>query len=259
MEKASKSKNISAVLSVESTAIYNGLPLSTIIVDSTGSVVLINREAKKYLFNSNKDERIENIDINSIVVSDMSGVAFSLINNLKTDETKIRKALVRIVDGRVICVDLYISPVDSNPQIYQIQFVESDEKNHLVVSELVSLYTKEVLKLRPYLNKPGKQLLSQLVINEISTGIEKSKLNKRSQLELLNEQFVAKLSSEFPQLSHNELILCGFFSQKLTIDEIATITGKTSNCLRVSFHRIVRKSGFSNMKTLLLKLEELVK
>lgn len=257
MEKAIKNKNTSVVLSPEMTAVFNQLPLPTIIVDSAGVVVLINKEAKKYLFISNEDVRTQYVDINKIIVSDISGAVFTVDEAYLQDEVKVHKALVRIVDGRVICVDLYISPLEFNSTMFQIQFVESNEQNQLVLSDLVNSYSKEVLRLRPYLNKPGKEMLAQLVFNEISLGVEKNKLNRRIQLELVNNQLVSKLAKEFPQLSNNDLILCGFFSQKLTIDEVAAVTGKTSNCLRVSLHRIVRKTAFKSSKAFLLKLEEI--
>jgi len=257
MEKAYKNKNASVVLSPEMTAVFNQLPLPTIIVDSAGVVVLINKEAKKYLFISNEDVRTQYVDINKIIVSDISGAVFIVDEAYLQDEVKVHKALVRIVDGRVICVDLYISPLEFNSTMFQIQFVESNEQNQLVLSDLVNSYSKEVLRLRPYLNKPGKEMLAQLVFNEISSGVEKNKLNKRIQLELINSQLRSKLAKEFPQLSNNDLTLCGFFSQKLTIDEVAAVTGKTSNCLRVSFHRIVRKTAFKSSKAFLLKLEEI--
>lgn len=257
MDKTYKNKTTSVVLSPEMTAVFNQLPLPTIIVNSVGAVVLINNEAKKYLLISNEDVSTEYFDLNKIIISDISGTIFTLDESYLHDEVKVRKALVRIVDGRVICVDLYISPLAFNSKIFQIQFVESIDQNQLVLSDLVNLYSKEVLRLRPYLNKPGKEMLAQLVFNEISLGVEKNMLNKRIQLELINDQLVSKLAKDFPQLSNNELILCGFFSQKLTIDEVAAVTGKTSNCLRVSLHRIVRKTTFKSSKAFLLKLKEI--
>lgn len=259
MEKLYKNKNTNEVLNPETTTIFNQLPLPVIVIKSAGDIVFINNEAKKYLCASNDDLRIQNVDITKIIISDVSGMVFTIDDVYLPNEVKMRKALIRTFDGRVICVDLYISLFESNSKVFQIQFVESNEQHQLLLSDLVNWYSKEVLKLRPYLNKPGKQMLAQLVINEVSMGFEKSKLNKRTQLELINGELVDKLAKEFPQLSNNELILCGFFSQKLTVDEIATITGKTSNCLRVSFHRIVRKANFSNTKSLLLKLEDLIK
>jgi len=56
-------------------------------------------------------------------------------------------------------------------------------------------------------------------------------------------------------LTNSELTLCGFLSLKMTIEEIASLTGKTGNSLRVAFHRMLLKTGFSTGKDFLRKLE----
>ena len=67
MEKTFKNKNASVILSPDMATVFNQLPLPIIIVDSVGTVVLINREAEKYLFISNENVRTQSVDINKII------------------------------------------------------------------------------------------------------------------------------------------------------------------------------------------------
>ena len=61
----------------------------------------------------------------------------------------------------------------------------------------------------------------------------------------------------FPLLTDYEISICGLLSLKLSFEEIASITGKTSNSLRVTFHRLLKKTNFTSGKELLRKLESI--
>ena len=242
-------------INTECIEIYNHLPVPTIIINSEGKILLTNRAAIKFLAIKESETLASEIYINEFLISDSSGTNAGIENIIKLEGKQ--KTLIRLNDGKIKCIDINASTMHMNTNLLQIQFTESNEVTQSRLLDLHQAFSKEVLKLRPYLNKPGKELLETLLFNEISTGIEKNKLDKRSQLELASNKKTDKIARHFPQLNENEIILSAFISQNLTIDEIALITGKTSNCLRVSFHRLIKKTEFKTSKEFLKKLRSI--
>lgn len=240
-------------ISPELVEFHNQLPVPGIITNSEGKILHANRASIKFLIIKESDAVSTDTRINDFLISDTPILNMAAENINKFEDSQ--KSLIRLKDGRIKCIDLYCSTLLTNPNLIQIQFTESNEVNQSRLLELLQSFGKEVLKLRPYLNKPGKELLETLFFNEITAGIEKNKLNKKNQLELISNNKTNKIASQFPQLNENEIILCGFFNQNLTIDEIAQITGKTSNSLRVSFHRLIKKTEFKSSKEFLKKLK----
>ena len=138
-----------------------------------------------------------------------------------------------------------------------IQFKETFIHSQDILNELSQAYKREVLRLKPYLNKPGKELLDQMIISNILDEVSKNKPTRPDQVKVVGEDRIKLLTDKFPQLSNSEIVLCGYLSLKMSIDNIAYLIGKTPNCLRVAFHRILRKTTYKTGKEFLRVLESI--
>ena len=121
---------------------------------------------------------------------------------------------------------------------------------------LLSLLKKlSILRLKPYLNKPGRELLNQILENnDVEEKLKKYKVSK-SNPDYVPKDRLDKIHYLFPAFTNQELTLCGFLSLNLTIDEVAALTGKTPNCLRVLFHRLLLKTEYSSGKDFIRNLK----
>ncbi len=118
---------------------------------------------------------------------------------------------------------------DINETIF-VQFNENIEpcSNKQTDPYVIALFA-EVQKLKPYLNKPGQNLLQ--------TISDKHKIKRN---EIYNER-MSIFIQQYPQLSSTELNICVLISLNISISEISFILGKTPNALRVTIHRIAQK------------------
>ena len=124
--------------------------------------------------------------------------------------------------------------------------------------EASNMFKREAQRLKPYLNKPGKGILEEILITDLADSIiNGGTTSMKKQTDIIGTNKMLKLAECFPDFSNNELVICGYLSLKMTIDEIAGVTGKSSNSLRVSYHRLLRKSSFKNSKEFLKLIETL--
>jgi len=68
------------------------------------------------------------------------------------------------------------------------------------------------------------------------------------QISKTNQDFFKKLSNQYPDLSQSDLRLCAFLKMNLTTKEIAKITSKTPESVKVSRSRLRKKLGLTHQK-----------
>lgn len=172
-------------------------------------------------------------------------------------EVLTKKILLRRLDNSITSLDIYARAFPETPNLILFQFTETSPKSHALLTQMIQTFRVEIQRLKPYLNKPGKELLDQIVYdNALETRI-KNLPNGINQLDIVSEARISQLIQLFPCLTNSELAICSFLSLKMTIDEIYSLTGKTSNCLRISFHRILHKTNLSSGKELIRILESM--
>jgi hypothetical protein len=123
--------------------------------------------------------------------------------------------------------------------------------------EASNMFKREAQRLKPYLNKPGKGILDEILITDFANSIVNGGTSMKKQTDIIGNDKMLKLAEFFPTFTNNELVICGYLSLKMSIDEISGLTGKSANSLRVIFHRMLHKTKHENGKDFLRLLENL--
>lgn len=237
--------------------LFQWMPISTLIIDRKGNILDVNQQALNFFGTESHETFLVKNHFSSLVI-DLSRSMELIVEIGSKKEVLTKKILLRRLDNSVICVDIYARSFPETPNLILFQFTETSPKSHVLLTQMIHAFRIEIQRLKPYLNKPGKELLEQIVSDNSLESKTKDFPNKKNHLHIVREERITQLIQLFPQLTNSELAICGFLSLKMTIDEIASLTGKTSNCLRVSFHRILRKTNMNSGKELLRKLENIL-
>jgi hypothetical protein len=233
--------------------IFDWMPVCSLIVDSHGIIMDVNQKAIQFFRATTKEDFIfdkQNL-ANMIVDSQRANELFRQI--YKSSESINKEILIRRFDKTISGIDLHACPFPGNADYILIQFYEKNTTNQIHIRELSQAFSREAQRLKPYLNKPGKNILEEIVTSDFSEGQN----TKNKPVVIISKERMEQLTALFPEFSSNELSLCGYLSLKMSIDEIASLMGKTPNCLRVSFHRILKKTSFSTGKEFQRKLESI--
>ena len=237
--------------------IFEWMPVCSLIVDLYGIIQEVNQKAIQFFRATTKEDFIfdkQNLS-NMIIDSQHTMELIRLV--CKSPEPVSKEILFRRFDKTIAGVDLNACLFPDNRKLILIQFYEKKLNNQIYIHELSQAFRREAQRLKPYLNKPGKNILEEIIVNDVAEDIVSNKLSKKNPVAIVNEERIKHLTAIFPGFSSNELFLCGYLSLKMSIDEIASLTGKTPNCLRVSFHRILKKTPFTSGKEFLRKLGDI--
>lgn len=238
-------------------SIFQWMPTCALVIDSKGNIQEVNQLAIQFFRASTKEDFIfdkQNIK-NMIIDFRRATELIDLIN--RNTELINKEILLRRFDKTIASVDLNASIFPDNPSYILIQFTETFPQNQSILNELSEAFRHEVQRLKPYLNKPGRDLLEEMVISNILDSVTKNKATRTPQPVNVGEERIAQLTKLFPELTRNELIYCGLISLKMSTSNISKVTGKTPNSLRVAFHRILQKTTLASGKELIRLLESL--
>lgn len=236
-------------------SIFQWMPSIAIIINIEGEIVEINQQAINF-FRFSKEQLTDKITIADIAVDNIR--AMNLIHELISENpTKVKKIIFKRLDKSIACVDISACYVPENKNLIFIQFIDNSPKSNILYTTILQTFKQEILQLKPYLNKPGKEMMEAIIGANTLQKIVSKKSTFLTNSELLNDDRIRSIIRLFPDLTYNELVLCEYLSLRLTIEDIATITGKTENSLRVSLHRIVKKVSISNGRELIRKLEDI--
>ena len=235
-------------------SILQYLPTSTLIISTKGSLYFINKQAVELFRCSSQEAFFEKDNIKSLIVN--LEYFSEMIDELKSsNKATVRNILIRRFDSTVVCANLFATLLPEDPNYVLLQLTEISAKTRILLTEMIQSLRHEAMTLNPYLNKPGKELLEKILTKTGINDAYSKQFGNQIQQEVLRESVATQLIDTFPMLTNSELTLCGFLSLKMTIEEIASLTGKTGNSLRVAFHRMLLKTGFSTGKDFLRKLE----
>ncbi|MDD5185308.1 MAG: PAS domain-containing protein [Paludibacter sp.] len=236
-------------------SIFQWMPTCALVIDAKGNIQEVNHQAIQFFKASTKEDFIfdkQNIK-NMIIDFRRATELIDLIN--KNKELINKEILIRRFDKTIASVDLNASVFPDNPNFILIQFTETYTQSQEILNELSEAFRHEANRLKPYLNKPGKDLLEEIIVNNILDSITTNKATRTSQPVDIGDERMHQLTKLFPELSKNELIHCGYLSLKMSTNNISKITGKTPNSLRVAFHRILQKTTVASGKELIRILE----
>jgi hypothetical protein len=241
------------------TSIFKWMPTCALIIDKNGIILEVNEMAISFFKASTQADFIfDKENIKNMILD--THRANELINSaIKGNKIINREILLRKFDKSIASVELNACLFPDDSKIILIQFRDSYLQNQNVLEDLSSSFKKEVLKLKPYLNKPGKEILDKIIVSNLLDEITKNKPAIIDQAKTLGEKRIEQITKLFPQLSNSEIILCGYFSLKMSVENISHLTRKSPNCLRVAFHRILKKTHFESGKDLIRTLQSLQK
>ncbi|MFT3751908.1 MAG: PAS domain-containing protein [Paludibacter sp.] len=214
------------------TTIFEWMPVCSLIVDKHGIIQDINQKAVEFFRAATKEDFIfdkENIS-NMIVDSQHANELLRMI--CRSTKPTNHEILIRRFDKTIAGIDLHARLFPDDSKLILIQFYEKNTNHQIYIHEASQAFKREAQRLKPYLNKPGKNILEEVINSNASETI----VPKKKALVIISDERMTHLTNLFPNFSNNELYLCGYLSLKMTIDEIAILTGKTPNCLRVSLH-----------------------
>ena len=229
-------------------SMFNWMPTCALIIDSNGIIQDVNQKAIQFFRATTKEDFIfDKQNLSNMIVD--SHRAHELIKLIAKSTDMINKEiLIRRFDKTIATVEFYACHFPDNTSHIFIQFAERKSHSHVYMYELSDAFRHEVQRLKPYLNTPGKSILEEIIITDLVEGIVSNKTSKQNQVAVMTEERITQLTKLFPEFSNQELVFCSYLSLNMSIDEIASITGKTANSLRVSFHRILKKTNFATGK-----------
>ena len=254
MENTEFEDNVLFPISISLKSVISILPIPTILINLQGDIYYANLHALSFFLSPNETDFYQNRNICHLFV-DLVHLE-SLINDVNETNANVEKnLLIRRFDNSVVSATVFAKYFKSDFQGIILQFIPVSSKTNAFVSEKLRNIRNDITLLKPYLNKPGKEILEKIITNNLSENISSYYLTSKNHLNIIPSTTFEKISQLFPEFTNSELNLCSLLSMKLSIEEIAAITGKTSNSIRVSFHRLLKKTDLQNGKELLRKLE----
>jgi len=256
MKSTEFEENVLFPVGISLKSVISILPTATILIDLEGNIQYANVQALSFFLSPDEDSFYNRMNLNFMLID--TPCLTELVLQIKVTKASIDKiSLIRRFDNSVINVNLFAQYFKSNFEGIILQFTHISAKANVFVTEKMKVIKKDIVLLKPYLNKPGKDLLEKIVCKNLTEITVDFKTTQKNYFNLFPQSTLNKLSQSYSGFSNLELSLCGLLSLKLSFEEISHITGKSSNSLRVLFHRLLKKTEFQNSKEFLRKLESL--
>ena len=229
-------------------AVFDWMPVCAIITDAHGFIQEVNQQTVTFFRASTKEDFIFDKQNLANLTIDSNRIKELLLSAGKTNNTTSKELFFRRFDKTISGATVNVRAIPDRPSLYLIIFQPTAPQNEVYIQELSQAFKKEAQKFRPYLNKPGKLMLDELLADDITSNLHGTKSSNRYSSVIIGEDRLEKISNLFPHLSDKELNLCALLSLKMSIDEIAAATGSTPNSLRVLLHRLLPKTQFTDSK-----------
>jgi DNA-binding CsgD family transcriptional regulator len=229
------------------------LPTATILIDLQGNIFYANFLALS-LFHSPSETLFYQKKISDLLINEFNNGG--LINEINETRISVEKMLlIRRFDNSVTSATLSAQYFKSDFEGIIMQFAELSGKTNAFLTEKIKLIRNDITLLKPYLNKPGKELLEKVIAKNLAENTSEYNFSHKNYYNLIPPAILERISHQFPSFTNSELNLCSLLSLKLDIEEIANLTDKTANSIRVTFHRLLKKTNLQNRKELLRILE----
>lgn len=191
------------------------------------------------LFISNQKEKIKNIILYFVLIILASGgFYFYKINGLNKEKAKIKNDLLEKEKGIIL-----------------------ERMQHLSLNLDLKSKTEEEFLYRLKKLKKEKNFDAEEVIKDLHLSISSLlNIDRKQEIEIqkkniLNENFLQKLVEDYPELSQQDLQLCGYLQLSLSNKEIALLQNLTPPSVRVYKTRLKSKLGLSKEQDLELFLK----
>lgn len=220
--------------------LFHVLPDPIVIIDRAGTIVDINLTAKDIFAPICVGEKIESLFV------DKKKIKESILELLQYHRVIVDKAIIRTNKSSVQPFEFKVTILSESNEIFVVIFNHLYLKNELIKLEIEQIFSTELHTLKPYLNKSGKELVeNKILTNKLSTVFE-SELKQLNPSNFTNSESIEIIRLKFPHFTINEINIAYFMSLGASINQIATITEKNANTIRVMVHRMLSKTSFSN-------------
>jgi DNA-binding CsgD family transcriptional regulator len=220
--------------------LYHVLPDPILVIDRAGAVVDFNLSAKDAFTEISVGEKIENLFI------DKKKIKANILELLQYHKVIADKAILKTTISDVQTYEYKVTILSDSNELFLIVFNLLTTKNELLKLEIEQTFSTELHALMPYLNKSGKELVAKKIdAKRLSTVFESE--NKHLKTSEFSDVALKKsIGNTFPQLSETELNIAYYLVIGANTKQIATITNKNANAIRVMMHRIFAKTNFKN-------------
>lgn len=231
--------------------LFQVLPDPVIVIDKTGKIVDLNMSAKDTFAITESGEKLEEI------FSDKKKIRESLIELFQYHKVIVDKALLKSKSGELVTYEYKATILSEINDQFIFTFNNLKTKNEILKLEIGHVFSVEMNALRPYLNKTGKELVEKKIVNNKLMSLFENENKNIEPITLVDSLTVQKISVAFPFLNRNELSVAYYISIGATVNQIAAITGKSANTIRVMTHRMIAKTEFDSTVEFAQKLHEL--
>jgi len=220
--------------------LFHVLPDPVLVIDRLGTVVDLNMSAGDEFVTLSIGEKIENLFI------DKKKIRANILELLQYHKVIADKAILKTSNTDVQTFEYKVTILSESNELFLITFNKLSTKNELLRLEIEQTYSAELHALMPYLNKSGKELVAEKIeAKKLSTVFELENKDLKT-VELSDIALKKSISITFPQLSETELIVAYYLLIGANTKQIATITNKNANAIRVMMHRIFAKTNIKN-------------
>lgn len=224
--------------------LFHVIPDPVIIIDKNGRLVELNITATDEFASISIGDKFENL------FSDKRKIKNTLLELFRFHKVIIDKAIVKTKKSDIQTFEFKATILSESNELYLFIFNNLASKNDLIKLEIDHAFSTEINELKPYLNKTGKELVEKKITDNKLTQIFESEVKSHQPTNLIDLNQLNKISSVYPNFSNNEQKIAYFLSIEASINQIATITGKTANTIRVMIHRMKSKANVNSTSEL---------
>jgi len=226
-------ENIKEVL-----VMMNSLPTCTILFDSKGGLVDMNKLASDFLLISNMEDYLKK----KFRINTDYFYLQSVIAELKAGKT-ISKGKLKFQrqDDSVVCVEFNASMLYGPQKVFIFQFFEISPTENLDYRFIINSTCHDIQRLQSKITELGNSMVVDL---------------KDTQARIANpENIISLLSKKYTNLTQNEVTICELISTGLTVKEMSVSLKKTQNNIYGTIKRITFKLNMRSISELRRQLK----
>jgi len=186
------------------------------------------------------DDKIENIFV------DKKKIKNNLLELLQYHKVIIDKASLKTTSDKIQPYEYKVTILSESNGLFLIVFNHLAAKNDLLKIEIEDIFSAELHALLPYLNKTGKELVDRKTEAKRLSSVFELSAVRANAFDLSDNELKNQIKETFPSYSKSEIMIAYYLIVGASIKQIASITHKNENAIRVMIHRLLSKSNFRN-------------
>ncbi len=237
-------KNITIVDGIDVMMIMlDSLPICSIVFDDNAKLININKLAQNLLRVKSFDTCIGNEELFFPEIDQLQEVVKLLKRGIDVDGQRM---VLRCSDGAFVQVAFNACMLYGINKVFLFQFYELIPAVNLNFKFLTNVAHDEIKKIFSDHNYVSNDISNNLLPKVLVSH----SLENRLFADITNQV----LQSRFPNLTTNEVVVCGLIASRLSIEEIAELTNRTPMNIRCVIYRIIRKLELKSTKAIYEKM-----